>query len=155
MSCLVIKFFLLFIYVNFIHNHKFEITLHLIFHMENPSNMKFTPQEQQEILRFQQIQKQLEMFTQQLTTMELQAKDMEQALIELEKAEDDATIFKAVGGLFIKKSKSDLLKSTKEAKESLELRIKSLKTNKARIESQFEEKRKKIEEILKSQGYSQ
>ena len=107
--------------------------------MENPSNMKFTPQEQQEILRFQQIQKQLEMFT----------------LIDLEKAEDDATIFKAVGGLFIKKSKSDLLKSTKEAKESLELRIKSLKTNKARIESQFEEKRKKIEEILKSQGYSQ
>lgn len=122
--------------------------------MENQPNMNFSPQDQQEIIRFQQIQKQLEMFTQQLTTMELQAKDMEQALIELEKAEDDATIFKAVGGLFIKKSKADLLKSTKEAKESLDLKIKSLKSNKTRIESQFEEKRKKVEQILKSQGYS-
>ncbi|WP_457558366.1 prefoldin subunit beta [Candidatus Harpocratesius sp.] len=122
--------------------------------MENPANMKFSPQDQQEILRFQQIQKQLELFTQQLTSMELQAKDMEQALNELEKANEDAVIYKAVGGLFIKKSKGELLESTKNAKESLELKIKSLKNNKNRIETQFEEKRKKIEQIFKAQGYS-
>ncbi|MCF2139353.1 MAG: prefoldin subunit beta [Candidatus Lokiarchaeota archaeon] len=122
--------------------------------MENPSNMKFSPQDQQEILRFQKIQKQLELFTQQLTSMELQAKDMEQALNELEKANEDAIIYKAVGGLFIKKSKGELLESTRNAKENLELKIKSLKNNKNRIEAQFEEKRKKIEQIFKAQGYT-
>ena len=86
--------------------------------------------------------------------MELQAKDMEQALNELEKANEDATIYKAVGGLFIKKSRGELLKSTRNAKESLELKIKSLKNNKNRIEAQFEEKRKKIEQIFKAQGYT-
>lgn len=114
-----------------------------------PSNMKFSPQDQQEILRFQKIQKQLELFTQQLTSMELQAKDMEQALNELEKANEDAIIYKAVGGLFIKKSKGELLESTRNAKENLELKIKSLKNNKNRIEAQFEEKRKKLNKFSK------
>lgn len=122
--------------------------------MQNQPRYNFSPQEQQEIMRFQQIQKSLEALTQQLTTMELHAKDLEHAIAELETAEEEATIYKAVGGLFIKKSKQKMLETSKTDKENLDLRINSLKNQKQRIESQFEEKRKKIEELFKAQGYA-
>ena len=132
-------------------NLKFWESLDLF--MQNPPNYNFNPEQQGEILRFQQMQQQLEAFTQQLSNMELHSKDIEHAIAELEQAEEGAIIFKAVGGLFIKKAKADILESSKSEKESLDLKITSLKSNKKRIETQFEEKRKKIEEIFKTQGY--
>ncbi len=121
--------------------------------MQNPPNYNFTPSQQQEIMKFQQLQQQLEAYTQQLSNMELQSKDLNYSITELEKADEEATIYKAIGGLFIKKTKSDILESSKSEKESLDLRITSLKTSVARLNTQFEEERIKIEEIFKTQGY--
>ncbi|MHA1674360.1 MAG: prefoldin subunit [Promethearchaeota archaeon] len=121
--------------------------------MQNPPQYNFNPEEQQKILRFQQLQQQLEAYTQQLSNMELQSKDLNYSITELEKADEEATIYKAIGRLFIKKTKSDILESSNSEKESLDLRITSLKSSVGRMKSQFEEERIKIEEIFKTQGY--
>ncbi|MHA1521200.1 MAG: prefoldin subunit [Promethearchaeota archaeon] len=114
---------------------------------------QFTPQQQQEIIRFQQMQQQMEMFNQQLSAKELQLRDLDSSITELEKADEGAIIYKKIGALFIKKAKSDILESSMSEKESTELQTTSLKSSIKRFQAQFEEERKKIEEIFKAQGY--
>ncbi|MHA1610851.1 MAG: prefoldin subunit [Promethearchaeota archaeon] len=121
--------------------------------MQNPPQYNFTPDQQKEILGYQQTQQQLEAYTQQLSTTELQLKDISYSIVELEKADEEAVIYKAIGSLFVKKTKSNILESSKSEKETLDLRLVSLKSHVSKLKAQFEKERIKIEEIFKTQGY--
>ena len=114
--------------------------------MQSPPN--FTPQQQQEIQRYQQIQQSLEMLIQQKATMEARLTETDLAVRELEKADENAVVYRAVGGLMIKKSRSEILESSKDQQETLAIRVKSLGEQEKRLKLQFEEQKKKIQQMM-------
>lgn len=115
--------------------------------MESQSN-NISPQQQQEVLRLQQLQKSVEVVIQQRVSMESQLKELEFAVSEVENAEENAVIFTASGGIFIKKPRNEVLTSTKDRKTKLEMRVKTLTMQETRLKEQFEEQRKKLQATL-------
>jgi len=110
-------------------------------------------QDQQEVARFQNIQQQLDFMMQQQSSIQHQLTEKVSAIKELESAGENATVYKSAGGIFIKSEQKVLLDSSKERKEELEIRLKSITKQVERINSQYEEQKKKIQEINKKLGY--
>jgi prefoldin beta subunit len=77
--------------------------------------------ERENIMQFQQLQQQLQMLLMQKQNIQLQASEIENALIEVEKSGKDK-IYEIIGNVMLKKSKEELVKSLREKKELLELR---------------------------------
>ena len=117
-----------------------------LFFMQQPPN--FTPEQQQEITRYQQIQQSLEMLMQQKSTLEARLAETDFAVKELEKVDDNAVVYRAVGGLMIKKSRSDILEASKDQQETLAIRVKSLGEQEKRLKVQFDEQKKKIQTMM-------
>jgi len=109
--------------------------------------------DQQEVARFQNIQQQLEFMMQQKSSLQHQMDESEHAIKELESAEEDAVVYKSAGRIFIRSTRSVLLDSSKERKEQLEIRLNSITKQVERINSQYEEQKKKIQDINKKLGY--
>lgn len=110
------------------------------------------PQQKQEINRLNQFQQNLEMISQQRVQMEAQGKELEHAVKELTEAGDNAVCYKTIGGMFIKMDQPKLLQETKERKESIEMRVKSLSMQEEKMKKTFEEQRAKIESMLGGKG---
>ena len=108
----------------------------------------FNPQQQQEIVRFQQMQQSLEMIMQQKATLEARLKETEMAIKELELASEETTVYQAIGGLMIKKTRNILLENSKDRQETLKLRVNSINEQEKRLKVQFEEQRKKIQQMM-------
>jgi prefoldin beta subunit len=73
------------------------------------------------IMQFQQIQQQLQMMLMQKQNLQLQVAEIENALIEVEKTNQDK-IYEIIGNVMVKKAKEELLKSLKDKKEMIDLR---------------------------------
>jgi prefoldin beta subunit len=116
--------------------------------MENMPNL--SPQQQQQVMRLQQLSQSIETIIQQRVSMETQAKELEYAVKELEGAGEDAIVYKSAGGIFLKSEQQKLLAESKEKKETLEMRVKSLTNQEERLKKQHEEMRKSIQEMLKA-----
>ena len=106
------------------------------------------PNERQQVARLNQLQQQLEMIMQQRMNMEAQVKELDFAVKELEESGEEAVCYKSIGGLFIKKDQPTLLQDTKERKENLEMKVKSLTNQEDRSKKQFEELRTKVQAML-------
>lgn len=113
---------------------------------------KLSQQDQQQVARLQQMSQSLETIIQQRVSMEAQVKELEFALKELEEAGENANVYKTIGGIFIKSEQKKLLGETKEKKETMEMRVKSFTSQEQRLKTQYEELRKKVQEIFRSQG---
>lgn len=84
-----------------------------------------SPQLQNQIVQFQQLQQQLQAVSSQKIQMESQLKEIRKAIEELDKASGD--IYRNVGSLMIKVDKKEALKmELEESVEMLEVRIKSM-----------------------------
>ena|SRR6056297_3596299 len=112
----------------------------------NPRNM--SPAAQQQMVRYQQISQSLDAVIQKKAQLESQLKQATFAIEELEKAGEDATVFRSIGGIFIKSDQEKLLKDTQDEKETLEMRKKSVNTQEERLRKQHEDLTKKIKEIM-------
>lgn len=119
--------------------------------MSQPPNLSM--QDQQEVSRFQNIQQQLEFMMQQKTSLQHQMDESDHAIKELETAGENAIVYKSAGGIFLQSDQKYLLNSTKDRKEGLEIRLKSITKQVERINTQYEEQKKKIQEINKKLGY--
>ena len=82
--------------------------------------------------------------------MELQMKEVERALEEVEKLDADAEVYKSVGGILIKSEKTKVGEELKERKETLDLRIKTLQRQEEKIQSRLKEMQAQIQDELKS-----
>ena len=118
--------------------------------MSQPPNL--SPQDTEEVTRFQNIQQQLEFMMQQKSSLQHQMDEIKNAIKELESA-GDATVYKSAGGIFIKSDQKYLLDSSKDRKEELEIRLNSITKQVERINKQYEEQKVKIQEINKKLGY--
>jgi len=96
-----------------------------------------SPQLQNQIAQFQQVQQQLQATINQKLQMEAQRKEMERTLSELEKASGD--VYKNVGSLMIKvEDKTSIKTELEDAMETMEVRIKSMDRQEKGLREKFE-----------------
>ncbi len=108
------------------------------------------PQLQHQLAQFQQLQQQAEAITTQRLQMELQLKEVARALDEVQKLGEDAEVYRSVGNLLIKSTRDDVEKELKERKETLELRISTLKRQEEKVASRLKELQVKIQDAIRS-----
>jgi prefoldin beta subunit len=110
--------------------------------------MQQIPKEmEQQLVQFQQLQKQAQTFAQQRLQFEIQLKETEKALSEIEKLEAKPEIYKSVGAFLIKSEKEPIKKELEEKKETLGVRIKTFKSQ----EEKYTEKLKTMKTDIESQ----
>lgn len=104
-----------------------------------------SPQLQNQIAQFQQLQQQLQTVSTQKMQMEAQVRELKRTLAELEKAGDGAPVYKSVGALLIKTSdRSALKEEMEESVETMDIRVKALE----RQEKSMREKFQSLQETL-------
>jgi len=80
---------------------------------------------QEDIMKFQQLQQQLQALMMQKQTIQSQISEIENALTELDNYKDDK-VFEVVGNVMIKKDKNNIILSLKDKKELLNLRVSTI-----------------------------
>jgi prefoldin beta subunit len=110
---------------------------------------KLPPQVQQRLLRLQQLQQTLQGILTQKQQLEMELTEVEQALDELEKLTDKATIYKSIGSLLVKSKKGKVTTDLKERKELLDMRINVLGKQEERLRSQVKELQTKLQRDLR------
>jgi len=110
---------------------------------------KLPPQVQQRLVRLQQLQQTLQGVLTQKQQLELELTEIEQALDELEKLTDNATIYKSIGSLLVKSEKGKVTTDLNERKELLDMRVNVLGKQEERLRSQVKELQTKLQRDLR------
>lgn len=108
--------------------------------MEN----KVPQQLQHQLGQYQQIRQQYQEIALQRRRLEGQLNEAKLALEELDKIQEDDTVYKAVGNLMVKVGKEEAKKDLDERTETLELRIKVHQRQETKIVNRMKEMEAKI-----------
>lgn len=119
---------------------------------EEQKPITLPPAAQQLLLQLQTFQQQGQTLALQRESLSIQKLELDKALEELKKAKEGEDIFKAVGPILVRSSKSEQLKELGEKKETAELRLKSLEKQDAKIHEKVKEIQSKLTEMLKGQA---
>ncbi len=109
---------------------------------------KLPPQVRERLLRLQQLQQTLQSVLSQKQQVELELTEIEQALSELQKAAEDAVIYKSAGSLLIRTDKAKVTADLNERKELLNMRASVLGKQEERLRSQMKELQAKLQQDL-------
>lgn len=111
------------------------------------------PQMQNQIAQLQQMQQQLQVIVTQRSQLELREKEIENTLEELEKTGKDTPIYKSIGTLLIKaENREELKKELDEHKETIGIRIKTLKRQEKTLSERYQSLGEKLSDALKDTG---
>ncbi len=113
---------------------------------------KIPPELENKLIRLQELQEQLRLLTIRRQQLELQLREVEHALEQVEKLDSDAEIYKTAGYVMFKVSKDRIVDELKDKKETLELRIKTIQKQESLVRKQFEELRRDISKSLTATG---
>jgi prefoldin beta subunit len=104
-----------------------------------------------QVAQYQQLQQQAQLIIAQRQQLELDIKELDRALEELDK-QKKGPIYKSIGSLLIRvESKEELIKELKEEKESAEIRAKTLDRQIERLRERLDTLQRDISEELKRQ----
>ena len=107
------------------------------------------PEIQDKIVQFEQLRKQLQVVTAQRMQLEGERDEVKDTLKVLEETKDDTTIYKSSGNLLMKvDDKNKLIEELKDQLETLELRVKTMKSQEERIKERFDAIQKEISEAI-------
>ena len=110
---------------------------------------KISPQLQDQIMKLQQVQQQVELLVNQRMQLERELKEVERAVTELEQLDPaNAVVYKTIGAILVKADRDKVQEELKDRKETLEMRIKTITRQEERAKSDYEEKRKVIQASL-------
>jgi prefoldin beta subunit len=110
---------------------------------------KISPQLQDQIMKLQQVQQQVELLVSQRMQLERELKEIERALSELDQIDPaNAVVYKTIGAILVKADKDKVKEELKDRKDTLEMRIKTITRQEERAKSDYEEKRKVIQSAL-------
>lgn len=109
---------------------------------------RIPPEIQQQAIRYQQIQAQLNQLIAEKNILEQELREINRALEVLKKVPNDAEIYRATGHLLIKINKDSAEKELNERKELLELRLKTLSRQETLLRQQLSEIQNKLSEYL-------
>ncbi len=110
--------------------------------------MELSENAREDVMKFQQIQQQLQMIMLQKQNIQAQIAEIENALKELEKIKDE-NAYEVIGNIMIKKSKKELEKSLKDKKELLNLRISTIEKQQDKLTKNASELQEKLSKQLK------
>lgn len=103
---------------------------------------------QEQIVRLQQLQQNLQSIMGQKQHLEMEQIDTERALEVLKKTNENDAVFKSVGSILVKSTKTDLITELEEKKELSKTRVTVLSKQETRIKENLKEAEAKIKEML-------
>ena len=110
---------------------------------------EISPQLQNQIAQYQQLQNQLQVLGSQRVQLEAKLREIEGTLEELVKIKDDTPVYKSIGMLLVKQDdREGLKKELEEHKETLTIRVKSLQKQEKALTQRYEDLANKIQSAL-------
>jgi len=104
---------------------------------------------QQSLIQMQTFQQQHQAIAMQKEALSMQKLEIEKALEELGKAKDGEEVYKAVGPILVKSTKSELNRELGERKETIDLRLNALDKQEDKVKERLRELQGKLEAMLK------
>jgi prefoldin beta subunit len=111
-------------------------------------SQELPPQIKNQLAQLQQIQQQAQAIAVQKNQVEINLKETELALEELEKLEPDAVIYRAVGDLLVKSERDKTKESLKEKKDTLDLRLQTLARQEERVQKRFQQLQEQLKQAI-------
>ena len=113
---------------------------------------EITPENVQEKLNlFQQMQQQVQAFSQQASQIDMSIRETERTVEEIKDSGKDTVLYRAIGSIMKKVEDIDKLrKELEEEKETMEIRNKSLKNQIEKINVELVEMQKKLAPVVQS-----
>ncbi len=108
------------------------------------------PDIQQQVVKYQQLQAQLNQVLTEKSVLEQELREINRALEVLKDVPPNADIYKFVGHILVKVSKESAEKELTERKELLELRLKTLSKQEALIRQQLSEIQSRLTQYIAS-----
>ena len=105
---------------------------------------------QEQIMKLQQSQQNLQSIMTQRQHLEMEKAETEKALDELKKIADDDSVFKQAGTVLIKSNKKTLVDELEEKVELSKTRSTVLEKQEVRVKETLKEQEAKITELMKS-----
>ncbi len=109
-----------------------------------------TPWLQEQIMKLQQSQQNLQSIVTQRQHLEMEKAETEKALEELKKSADGDAVFKQAGTILIKSTKKTLVDELEEKVELSKTRSTVLEKQEVRVKETLKEQEAKITEMMKS-----
>lgn len=110
---------------------------------------EISPQLQNQIAQYQQLQQQLQVLASQRVQLEAKLREIDGTLEELNKISNDAPIYKSIGMLLVRQDDREALKKElEEHKETLTIRVKSLQKQEKSLAERYEALGEKIQAAL-------
>ena len=106
------------------------------------------PQVKNQLAQLQQIQQQAQAIAAQKNQVEINMKETDLALEELEKLDDDAVVYRAIGDLLIKTEREKTKVSLKEKKDTLDLRLQTLTRQEERAQKRFQQLQEQLKQAI-------
>ncbi len=113
---------------------------------------RLPPEVQQQIVKLQQLQAQLNQVVTEKNVLEQELREVSRALEVLKDVPEDGEVFRVAGHLLVKVKKSDAEKELSERKELIELRLKTLEKQESLLRQQISELQTKIQRSLSGAG---
>jgi len=114
------------------------------------SSGQMPPWLQEQLMKMQQSQQNLQVIMQQKQQIEMEKIETEKSLDELRKASDDDTVYKHAGSILIKSTKKELIEELEERKELTKTRSTVLEKQESRLKESLKEQEAKITEMMKN-----
>ena len=114
------------------------------------STGQMPPWLQEQIMKLQQSQQNLQSIMTQKQHLEMEKAETEKALEELKKVADDDTVFKHAGTVLIKSTKKELISELEEKQEMAKTRVIVLEKQETRVKESLKEQESKINEMMKA-----
>jgi prefoldin beta subunit len=110
---------------------------------------ELSPQLQNQITQYQQLQNQLQVLASQRVQLEAKLREIEGTLDELTKIHGDTPVYKSIGMLLVRQDDREALKKElEEHRETLTIRVKSLQKQEKSLSERYEDLAGKIQAAL-------
>ena len=113
------------------------------------SSGQMPPWLQEQLMKLQQTQQNLQIIIQQKQQIEMEKIETEKSLEELQKVTDEDTVYKHAGSILIKSTKKELIDELEERRELTKTRSTVLEKQETRLKESLKEQESKITEMMK------
>jgi len=114
------------------------------------STQEVPPWLREQLVRFEQLQQNLQAILLQKQQVEVESVEVEKALAELTKMGSDGIVYKSAGSLLVKVNKDDIQKELQERKDLANTRSAVLAKQEQRVRESAKEVQNKIDEAVRA-----
>ncbi len=113
------------------------------------SMKEISPQLQNQIAQYQQLQQQLQLLAQQRLQLEAKLREIDGTLEELNKLTGETQVYKSIGMLLVRQDdRESLKKELEDHKETLTVRVKSIQKQEKSLSERYDQLGEKIQSAL-------